>query len=217
MTEQIETQETIVEPTDKELEYINQIAQLEQDKANLTGEIQDIRKKNKEKDDELESLRTPKEPKATGEVDVEEKVRSILSERDKAVIAQEKEEAFDEFKQTHKEFDPSNDPGGLKFAAFEKELKKFNLEGLTSKKQFSSRLKEVHEFMNRHKQPVEDTITPTPVVPSSGADPSKGETHVLTQIEKTIINRLGWTSEKYLKIKLKNPVYVQKLIEQYRP
>lgn len=211
MTEQLKPEGAGDLTPEKERELIEKIASLEQDKANLTGDLQETRKKKQE---EVDALKAQLNPDTKN--DVEEAVKKVLDQKKAEESALEREEVEEEFKSSKTEFNPQNDPGGLKYAAFKKELSKFNLSGLSSKKAIASRFEEVYEFMNRGKVTEEGSIQPNPAIPSGGGQARPVETTVLTPAENEVLKRLGWTKEHYLKQKAKRPVYIQTLFEHYR-
>lgn len=191
--------------------------QLKQAVTSLTKEIQETRKSRQEDRDALQALLKGDDnegednPPATD--DTEEKVNQILAKKEQEKIEQYKVSAMEEFKIKHPEFHPDNDPGGIKFMAFEKELNKFNLNGLSDKKDFLDRFNDVHRFMNRDKSPQPSNINTGADTPAGGgSSPKEVDRNNLTHKENELIQSQGWDKERYLKLKAKHPRYVEKLL-----
>jgi len=193
-------------------ELIEKIANLEQDKANTVGELQSVRKERAELKEKLELLNKEEEG------DVEKTVKEVLSVREKENAKKAFQNSVDSFKSKHSEFENSNDAGGIKFKLFERELSKFNLEGLTSENEFNKRLEEVYEFMNRGKKDNAPTNNnPYAATPNSGgAAPRVDDLPNLSSKEKSLLKSNGWSLERYLKVKEKRPDYIRTIL-QYQP
>lgn len=202
---------------DERLELIEKIANLEQDKANLTGEIQDERKKKQEIAEEKEKLEKVLKSNTPGDkLEVEDVVKKILDQKSKEELEYTRAEVEDEFLESKTEFKSSNDVGGLKKAAFKKELAKFNLSGLKSRKALEERFEEVYRFMQKNGNGGDGNISINPSTPTNGNTVKPTDPNSFSPQELDVMKRLGWTSEQYLKTKAKRPAYVQSIFAHYR-
>lgn len=178
----------------------------------MTAELQAERQRRQAAEDELKRTKGEQNPQMVK--DPEKVFEELLSKKEEAEARANKERALAEFKSSVREFSTENDAAGIVFSAFEKELKKFNLDGLTTKEDFARRFKEVHEFMDRKN-------TPQPVsVPfyqgtnrNIGSDPKDGDSANLSDVEHRLIKDMGWTIERYLKQKSIRPHYVESLLK----
>lgn len=195
----------------EKLELIEQNAQKEQAIANLTEELKELRKKKQEAEE-----RANKQPDQipTSDLDVGKKIEEALEARKAVEIETAKTDALEEFKSKFKEFSDDNDPGGIKFTAFQKELSKFSLDGLTTKEKILNRYKDAYDFMNRKKAEDDEPITPDPSIPNTPNEPNANDTVELSPNEDAVLKRMGWTKEKYLKLKAKQPEYVSSIFRQ---
>lgn len=185
----------------------------EEDKNATVGELKDLRTKKQEVEEELEKAKQAKtEENPSGETDTTAVVEKYLSEKAEKEAKENRGKAIEEFRASQHEFSEAADPGGIKFAAFEKELEKFNLQGLSSVEDFKSRFKEVHEFMNRGQQP-ENNDNPAPYRGSSresaATEPENNKEHELDAREQKLLQQTGWTKERYLALKEKQPQFVE--------
>lgn len=201
--------------TDKEKELATKLAERETALANVTAEIQDIRKKKQEAEDAAKVAKDLVEKMKQGEGKApEEVVKELfeaekLKERESAV-----EQAREDFKQEQKEFLPENDPGGLKYARFQKELEKFNLSGLDDAAKVKTRLKEVYEFMNRSSRGNGESSATYGGTPShTGNEAQVDDDTDLTPKENKLIKSIGWSKDKYLKTKASRPQFIASLLK----
>lgn len=175
-------------------------------------ELQAERQRRQAAEDELKRTKGEQDP-TTGK-DPEKVFEELLDRKEQAEVKVNKEKALAEFKSSVREFSQESDQAGIVFSAFEKELKKFTLEGLKSKEDFSKRFKEVHEFMERKKP---TTTNPVSFYPGSnrniGSDPKDGDNANLSDVEHRVIKDMGWTIERYLKQKSARPHYVESLLK----
>lgn len=213
MSEEL-TQEEIIEKAKQEAaEKAKAEAQAEAKKAQdaMTAELQAERQRRQAAEEEIERGKGKQEVTE----DDPEKVYERLRKKEKDEESKKNRElAIEEFKRNTRELSPDNDPGGLVYSAFERELRKFNLEGLSTKEEYVARLKEVHEFMNRNKKQSD-----TPHIPYEGADvgggssPKETDPANLTDKEVRLIKDMGWTKERYIEAKSKRPYYVESLLK----
>jgi hypothetical protein len=188
-------------------------AKAEEAQKAMTAELQAERQRRQAAEEELERS---KGTQSTNDDDPE-KVFQRLMEEDRAKKAKSaREEALKEFRNSVRELSEENDPAGLVYGAFERELNKFNLSDLSTKEEFTARFKEVHEFMNRGKAPSQSkTPTYEGGEGTPGSSPKEDDSAHLTDVEKRLIKDMGWDKERYLNQKAKRPHYVASLL-QYR-
>jgi len=203
--------------TDREKELIEKLAKAEQDKANLVSEITETRKSRQEEAAEKEALKKELEKSTAGDQgkDTEEVVRSILSREKQEVVKKNLETAKEEFKKNFKEFSPDTDAGGILFSKFERELAKFNLSGLETKEEFAARMNDAYRLISNGKQPTKVNFY-TGHDEATGTDPKEVNADNLSSAELNLMKDIGWTKERYLKQKAKNPVYVENLLKYRR-
>lgn len=182
----------------------------ESDKTATVGELKDLRTKKQEIEKELEEARKPKDqvPDGGESATQEQQFEAFLQKKQQEDANKNKERALADFRSSHHEFSEASDPGGIKFAAFEREMAKFNLSGLSSVDDFNTRFREVHEFMNRSKKP-DESISLHNGTPRNPTEQTPANEGALDADDKKLIEQLGWTQERYLKYKEKNPAYVE--------
>jgi predicted 3-demethylubiquinone-9 3-methyltransferase (glyoxalase superfamily) len=192
--------------TEREKELIDRVANLEQDKANLTGELIETRKK-----------REPQEQKETPVIapntDPKDVVLQVLAERDNEQVKINLEQAKEELKRTVRELSPDVDQGGILFAKFEKELNKFNLTNLKTKEQFAERFSEAFKLMSNTSDKPTKINYYNGTNDNSGSDAKADDGGTLGASEQKLIHELGWTKDKYLSVKSKKPHYVASLLK----
>jgi len=152
-------------------------------------------------------------PPAGQPEDPEVVVRRVLAEQAKGDAQAARDRATAKFKETHKEFHPDNDPGGLKYAAFERTLGKLNTSGAQTEEDHLALFGDALTLMNRPAASEEQIITPYADTPTDGGTPTAANPNGLTPKEKRVIAGLGWTEEKYLNMKKSRPAYVKQMIE----
>ncbi len=192
-----------------------ELLQANEAKAAMIAELQAERQRRQAAEEELKRTKGDQEPKIEGS-DAEKLFKELLKKKEDEDSLINRESALNEFRNSVKEFSKDNDEAGIVFSAFERELKKFNLNGLSSKEDFKKRFKEVHEFMNRG-----NSIRETPEVPyrgsnlNNGPEPRQENPDNLSDVERKLIKDMDWTLERYLKQKASRPHYVASLL-QYR-
>jgi len=121
------------------------------------------------------------------------------------------EKAQEEFLKKHKEFLPENDPGGLKKAFFDKELKFLNRDGLTSIDDLTSILERARVLA----QATPSQFAPVridPSLPRTDPSPRAVDENNLSPKEQRMVAALGWTPERFLKLKAKDPGFVERAL-----
>jgi len=188
----------------------------------LTNELIEMRKSRQEDREALDALLKGDdkdedkkgEDEEVPEDDIQKKVAEEFAKREEAQKAKTFEEAEQEFRNSMPEFREDNDNGGLKYEAFKKELNKFNLSDLGSKEAYKARLKEVYEFMNRKSQKDDNSQLNqyASTNDNGGGEPKESDIAVLSKQETQLIKDQGWSKERYLKLREKQPQYVNSLL-----
>lgn len=202
---------------DQEKEQL--VAQLEAAKAALlkeqtekSGLVEEI-KTERQKKQEAEKLFKEAQEKGSQMGDPKEIFKGLIEEQTKEQVKKNLTESKENFKKEFKEFAPDNDPTGLKYQKFESELRKFNFDGLESREQFTARLKEVYEFMNRKEHKGDDSINYYGGTPGGGGtEPIINDGAGLHPKEVALIKEMGITREKFIEIRSKRPGYVRSLL-----
>lgn len=201
---------------DKEKEFAKE-------KENLVNEIKDLRLKLgitegllKEKSEE----RPPVDPNHV--LTDEEKLEALLDKKlkDKAALDAKanKKAAFEKFVAENKEFNPENDPTGLKRDALQKKVDRFNTEGLTTVDEFLSVIGEAKTLLLGNDKPIEPSREQN-LYSNPGKlnnNPSGKKDDELTPKELKLAQQTGKTKEQILKLKLKNPEYLEGLLKYVR-
>jgi hypothetical protein len=137
----------------------------------------------------------------------------LMAQKEQEVADVARQTAEAKFKDAHKEFHPENDPGGLKYAAFEKTLARLNTTGLKTEAEFLSVHNDALRLMTQP-APQETTFAPYADTPSNGGgSPHQTDVNGLSPQEKKLIASVGWTEERYLKLKKQRPDYVKQVLE----
>lgn len=199
------------------------IAELEQAKTALVGETTELRKARQDKDAEVatlqEALRAATEQNNANpeEEKIRNVVQSILSESEKGRAQGNRKAAFDKFVTEHKEYHPDNDPSGLMKAALEREFAGFNTQGLVEVDDFIEVIGKAERLLRGDTtRQTEDTVQPySSMSPSNPAPRTSGDKD-LTLTEQILIQRNGWTKEKFLGLKAKMPEFIESLVAGVR-
>lgn len=213
-----------VQVTPEQVEELkSKIAALETEKANIVGELQDDRKKRQDLQEEVNLLKTSLEDatkknlESTDPKDVLQTVSALLDqklgERDASVAKGNKTAAIERFVNENKEFHPENDTTGKRREALENAIAMFNTGGLVSESDFYQVVKNAHRVLGGNTTPSD----PAPQNPYSSTSPSSTDPKPsgdpeLSAGEKRLIEKNGWTKDRYLALKAKNPGYMEKLV-----
>lgn len=176
-------------------------------------ELQAERQRRQAAEEELE--RSKKGANSDDDTDPEKVFTRLLSQKEQKEAEENKKKALEQFRRKVKEFDPEVDKLGIVFKDFEKELSKFNLEGLKTIDDFTSRFSDVYDFMNRKnpgQKPSQSFYQGNSK--GSGSEPLENDTS-LDDREQRLIKDMGWTKERYLEQKSRRPHYVESLL-RYR-
>jgi len=149
--------------------------------------------------------------------DVSSKVEEVLQKKEIERLEKLRVKVEKDFKNKNKDFSEDNDPGGLKYAAFKRKLDRINLSALTSEEDINEAFEDTLVVFNKAKKPAEDSYNnpyAATVADGSGDVKDKGPEN-LSVPETKLIKSLGWTEERFAKIKKAQPHYVNGLLKQY--
>ncbi len=192
------------------------------EKENLVEEIKALRLKlgitegllkEKEKKPEIDPNHVPTD---------EEKLEALLERKlkEKAALDAQanKTAAFEKFIAGNKEFDPENDPTGLKRDALQKKLNQFNIDGLSTVDEFLSVIGDAKTLLLGNDSPV-DTTRDKNLYSNPGKLPNNPpikRNDELTPKELKLMAQSGTTKERIMKLKATNPTYLESLLEFVR-
>lgn len=188
--------------------------QLAQEKEGVVNEMKELRTKKQE----LEALLQEElKGKSTGTPDtaaiIREELSKVLGEERSKQIEMTRAEFEEKFKSSNPEFQPSNDVGGLKWNAFKATLNRFNLSGLTRESDFESVYKDAMR-LTKDSKPASPSNNPYAFSPASrSSSASSVPENDISFEEQKVIDGLGWTKEKYLKIKASQPGLIRGLFK----
>ena len=180
------------------------------DKTAAVEELKTTRKQLADAKAKLED----KEHSNGSPADAEAIVAAALAKRDKERADANKVSALDKFIKSHKDISPENDPTGLKLQAFKTKLSRFSTEGLTEVEQFNEVFEDAYRLLGNNTTNKQKSDM-TPSAPLSPDEPEEVKIETLTPKEKKVLERLGWTTEKYLALKKKMPDYVHQILKDF--
>lgn len=188
------------------------LVKAEADKTSTITELQNLRTKKQETDAELTLLKS-KLPDDSSQGNVEEKVKKVLEEKEVEKLAGLRVSTEQKFKEIHSEFHPDNDSGGIKYAAFQAKLARMNLVGLKTEEEMWEVYNDAMVILNKGKTDVQSDFNPYAATSKNSAgEPKGGVNNKLASNELKLIAQLGWTEERYLKVKKSQPHYVATML-----
>lgn len=176
-------------------------------KESLNGTVEELKKLREKRDPAL----TPEHSNPT---DVTAAVAAALEERRKLDAESNRKLAIARFQEADKEFHKDNDPGGLKMKAILDEFETFNNSSLFSVEEFTARLDKAKRLVLGTKKEVVEEVLDDPSLNGGGPTPKSEKATKLTAEERQVIKDLGWTEERFLAVKEKNPNYVRSLFDK---
>jgi len=190
--------------------------QLNSEKEGVVNELKELRTKKQE----LESLLQEEMKNKThvpGDGDISAKIQAelskVLGEEKSRQIETTRAEFETKFKSSNPEFQPSNDAGGLKWNAFKATLNRFNLNGLSKESDFESIYKDAMRLLKDSPRE-QSNSNPYAFSPASrSASAVTTQTSDLSQEEERLIDSVGWTKDKYLKLKASQPNFIRSLLK----
>ena len=183
-------------------------AQREAERDGVVSEIKELRTKKAELEEKLK----PKDGGQSVEEIVAAQLAQAEKERQLKAVEQTQVSARNKFLAEHKEFLPENDPSGVRKAALESKLARFNLAGAKTEDDALEILNDAYELLSRKENSggSQDGVQ-TP--PATGGSSRHVGNSSLTAKELGVIQRIGWTREKYIQTKLKHPELVSELFK----
>lgn len=180
------------------------LATVEAQKSALVEELKDVRGKKQDVEGERDALKLKNNnvPLKAESSDVEAEVKKYLEQESVKTAEEAKVSAEARFKNEHKEFDETNDPGGLKYQAFQDKLKMFNLSGLKKETEFLEVFESGLTLMKDKKD--SKTRIPYSDTGTGGGSPKQTDTSSLSSPEQKLIQNLGWDEDRFLKVKAKH-------------
>lgn len=153
----------------------------------------------------------------TDEKKLELAIAKELAKRDASNAENNKKLAFEKFITDNKEFHPDNDPTGFKRTALQDKFNRFNTQGLISIDEFTTVIGDAKKLLLGNDIPI-DTSKGKPLnsFPTPGNNPSGKKDEELTPKELKLSQMAGNTKEKIIKLKLKNPEYLETLLKFVR-
>ncbi len=187
----------------------------ETEKAGLVEELKEEKRKKQEAKDLADAaLAQNGDPDAK----IRTTVETLLNAEKTKQIETSRAQFEESFKASNPEFEPSNDPSGIKFQTFKKILGRFNLSGLSTVSEFAEVYKDSMLILKREEPKTnsqslnQNSFTPGTRSSSAQTVDNSG----LTSQEEKLIESVGWTKEKYLKLKASQPAFVGSLLSKVR-
>lgn len=163
---------------------------------------------------ELKEIRQRKVDIGVSTEDVDKKIAEALKLREKEDVDKNWQKAQEGFIAKNKEFHPDNDPGGLKKAALDRELGLLNRNGLTSIDDLTTILEKAKILATANVTSSVVQVHLDPSLPASHPDPRSSDANNLSPKEQRLIEAMGWTAERFLKLKTKDPVFVENTLRR---
>ena len=189
----------------------------------VVAELKEIRKERAFYKEAFESMmkkpeETPAPEQKPEPTEVEKTVLSVLQQQEAARVKAMKQATLERFFTENKEYHPDNDPTGLKRQALVNKLAMFNTDGILTESQFLSVITDANRLAggSGSQTKIDKDINPYSVTPTSqspGGQPTKDSD--LSDVEKAMLQRTGYSVEKYRTLKEKNPDFVKQLLNPY--
>lgn len=206
--------------TEQEITALQEkVTKLEADNVSLVGETTEGRKIRQDKDKEIADLKelvrqaTEKNNLNPEEDKIAAVVAKALALEKQGQAAANKTKAFEAFVNSHKEYHPDNDPAGIKKAALERELANLNpWNTAVEVGELTAVIEKANTYLRGHDTPRNADGTPITSTPPTVPSPKSLPDNELSPKEQQLIDRNGWTKEKYLGLKAKMPDFVDTLL-----
>lgn len=205
-------------------ELTNQIANLTKERDNVVGELKEDREKRQEMQTQIEELQEAltsatqannqkPEDKDTATL-IEQLLEQKLGERDASVAKGNKQAAIERFVNENKEFHDENDTTGKRKEALVNAIARFNTSNLKTVDEFYSVVKDAARLLGSNTEPSNpsESKPEVPSGPGASSQPKVVDVSGLSDGEAKLIEKNGWTKEKYLSLKQKNPAYMANLV-----
>jgi Skp family chaperone for outer membrane proteins len=181
-------------------------AKAEAEKNGVVEELKTLRAKREE---------IPRTPNREDGTNVEEIIDAKLKQAEASLQAKALEESRNraraKFLAEHKEFLPENDVSGIRNAALESKLSRFNLASAKTEDDALEILNDAYELLSRRETVDSSNGGLPPQVGNANRYASGGTS--LNAKELGTISRLGWTKEKFIDMKIKHPELVSELFK----
>lgn len=189
--------------------------------ANLTEEIKQERIKRSVAEALLEENKKNVPPAPEKPLTDDEKLEALvdkkLKEKEASNAVANKKTAFEKFVTENKEFHPDNDPTGLRRDALQKKVNQFNTEGLATVEEFLSVIGDAKTLLLGNDTTIETSKDKKlDSFPTPKGDPAGKRNEELTPKELKLAQMPGQSKDKILKLKAKNPEYLETLLEFVR-
>ncbi len=193
------------------------------EKENLVNEIKDLRVKlgiteALLKDKKEEPPKVDPNKVLTDEEKLELLLDKKLKEKEALSAQANKTAAFEKFVTENKEFNPENDPTGIKRGALQQKFNQFNTDGLSKVEEFIAVIGDAKTLLLGNDTPA-DTTRDKILYSNPGKihiDPTGKKDIGLTPKELKLAQTTGKTKEQILKLKLNNPEFLEGLLEYVR-
>lgn len=202
MSDKIETVVETQTVTTQELDKLK--GEYEEKLGHVVDELKEERKKNQELKEKL----TPPVPVD----DTDLKIKRALEEERARQAVLNKDVALRRFIDEHKEYHPFNDQSGLLMSALNKELDNFDLSKAFTAEDFMVYLNKASKLVSQPEKSNPEPIRPPVERTVSPGSPRTVQTSDLLPEERQVINDLGWSEERYLKLKAAQPQFVKDLL-----
>lgn len=198
-------EDKVVLSKEEHTKIVSELAAKAQAEASLLQEVTDLRKKNRD----LEDKKVVPEP-----TEVQKVVQEELAKKEVEQAKSNFEAVTNSFLASHPEFSTENDPGGIKFKAFQKSLSRINLSGLKTIEEFEEAFQDAYSLMDR--KATTDPMNPSSPRSSSRAPAVQPNAQLPSNEMALVKSHFGGNVEAYLKAKAKKPVYFEELLKWTR-
>lgn len=189
----------------------------EDDKKSTVTELQALRTKKQEVEAELALAKSKLTPDNASQGNVEETVKKVLEAKETQILGETRVKLEQKFKDAHTEFRPENDAGGIKYAAFQQKLARMNLSSLKTEEEIWEAFNDAMVILNKGKTDNQIDFNPyAATTKNSSGEPRGADNNKLSANEVALIKQLGWTEERYLKVKKAQPHFVESMLTQVK-
>lgn len=193
-------------------------AEIENLKSSVVEELKEERRKRQEAEADRDLIKSKLEEDSPqddeSDDEVEKKVKKLLSERDKKQAEKNRAEAEKEFLSKYKSLSEDSDPSGTILNAVKDKLSRFDTSQAESKEDFIELLEDAYRLTTGNKPQSSSNMNQyasDDAAAKSSKSPKEASDN-LSSKEKEIIDRLGWSEEKFFEQKKRRPSYVDRLI-----
>jgi chromosome segregation ATPase len=193
------------------------LATAEANTASTVEELKNLRTAKQEVEAKLTLAESKLNPHNSSQGNVEEQVNTVLAKKEEERLVALKDDTERKFKESHSEFHPDTDTGGLKYAAFKQKLARMNLAGLKSEDELTAAFEDALVLLNKRESTDNGNFNPYAATTKTNSGEPKGVNgSKLQSNELKLIQQLGWTEERYLKTKKAQPHFVDSMLAQFK-